>query len=159
MPWKPELDALVGARHGGQLSSILARLQDLAGRHPQVAEIHYQLAWTHAILDRPQDAVPHYERSIALGLPPNELSGAYLGLGGCWRELGNLARSEEVLRSGAAQFPENSEFRVFLALTLHQLGRHEEVMQLLLTTLMETSQDVGLAAYQRELRYWLQRRT
>ena len=157
MPWRSELAALVAARHGGQLGSIQDRLLDLAQRHPNIAEIHHQLAWTYDILDRAAEALPHYERAIALGLPPNELSGALLGLGSTLRELGVLDRSSEVLRSGQAQFPENREFDVFLALTLHAQANYGEAMKILVTTLSETSDDVGITAYQRALKHWVRR--
>lgn len=152
--WKPELDSIIGARHGGQVKQVLQRLQELDRRFPNVAEINYQLAWTCDVLGRESDALPYYEKAVALGLPENELSGALLGLGSTLRNLGQLERSTEVLRSGRAQFPDNREFDVFLALTLHQLGRHNEAMQLVLEALCDTTEDPGLTAYQRALRHY-----
>ena len=152
--WKPELDAIIGARHGGQVKQVLQRLQELDRRFPNVAEINYQLAWTCDVLGRESDALPHYEKAVALGLPENELSGALLGLGSTLRNLGQPERSAEVLRSGRAQFPDNREFDVFLALTLHELGRHGEALQLVLEALCDTTEDPGLTAYQRALRHY-----
>ncbi|MBC7368142.1 MAG: tetratricopeptide repeat protein [Undibacterium sp.] len=151
--WKPELDAIIGARHGGQIDHVLGLLQKLDGRFPRVPEIAYQLAWTSDILGREAEAVPHYDRAIALGLAPNELAGALLGLGSTLRHTGQLARSAEVLRSGRAQFPDNREFDVFLALTLHALGQSADAMKLLLLTLADTSEDPAIIAYQRAIRY------
>lgn len=153
MPWKEELDAIVGARAHGQAEEIFPRLQQLDARHPNVAEINHQLAWTCDVLDRAQDALPYYEKAIALGLPPNELSGALIGLGSTLRTLGRLDRSAEVLRSGQVQFPDNPEFAVFLALTLHAQGRPAEALRLALETLCETSEEPGLTAYQRAIRH------
>jgi tetratricopeptide (TPR) repeat protein len=152
-PWKEELEAIVGARTYGQSKEILPRLKALDERHPNVAEINYQLAWTCEAVGRTADALPYYEKAVALGLPPNELSGALLGLGTTLRTLGQPARAAEVLRSGKAQFPENREFNVFLALALHDLGQHTEALQLLIETLCDTTEDPGLTAYQRAIRY------
>ena len=151
--WKDELSAIVGARAHGQAKEILPRLKLLDERHPNVAEINYQLAWTCDTLGRAKDALPWYEKAIALGLPPNELSGALLGLGSTLRSLGQLERSADVLRSGKTQFPENREFDVFLALTLHARGNHAGAMKLLLETLCDTTEDPGLTAYQRAIRH------
>ncbi len=151
--WKPELDAIIGARHGGQVEHVLGLLQKLDTRFPNVPEIAYQLAWTSDILGREAEAVPHYERAIALGLAPNELAGALLGLGSTLRHTGALTRSAEVLRSGRTQFPDNREFDVFLALTLHALGQHDEATKLLLLTLADTSEDPGITTYQRAIRF------
>lgn len=155
--WKHELDAIIGARHGGQVDHVLGLLQKLDGRYPNVPEIAYQLAWTCDVLGREAEAVPHYERAIALGLAPNELAGALLGLGSTLRQTGQLVRSAEVLRSGHAQFPDNREFDVFLALTLHAIGQHAEATRLLLLALADTSEDPGITAYQRAIRFHAQR--
>jgi tetratricopeptide (TPR) repeat protein len=151
--WKEELDAITGARHGGQVEHVLDLLTKLDARYPNVAEITYQLAWTHDVLGHEAAALPFYEKAVALGLPENELSGALLGLGSTLRNLGQLERSAEVLSSGQAQFPDNREFDVFLALTLHDLGRHAEALKLAIEVLCDTTDDPGVTAYQRALRF------
>ncbi|MFI5356889.1 MAG: tetratricopeptide repeat protein [Opitutales bacterium] len=151
--WKAPLSAITGARHGGQVGSSLEPLRALDARFPNVAEINYQLAWTCDALGRAAEAVPIYEKAIALGLPPHELSGALLGLGSTLRSLGRHDRAAEVLESGRAQFPGHREFDVFLALALHDLGRHAEAMQLLLSVIADTADDPGLTAYQRAIRH------
>ncbi|MBI2513077.1 MAG: tetratricopeptide repeat protein [Opitutae bacterium] len=153
--WKEELDAIVGARAHGQFNQLLPRLQNLDRRHPNVAEIAYQLAWTCDTLGRHEQAVAHYEKAVALGLPPNELSNALIGLGSTFRALGQLDRSAEVLRSGKLQFPDNREFDVFLALTLHAQGQHAAALALALETLVDTTEDPGLTAYGRSIRHAL----
>jgi tetratricopeptide (TPR) repeat protein len=152
--WRAELDAITGARHGGQVEPVLGQLKALDQRFPNVAEINYQLAWTCDVLGREAEALPFYEKAVALGLPENELSGALIGLGSTLRNLGQLERSAEVLRSGQAQFPDNREFDAFLALTLHDLGQHNEALKLTLEALCDTSEETGITAYQRALRYY-----
>lgn len=152
--WKEPLAAITGARHGGQVAQVLRQLKELDAQHPNVAEINYQIAWTCDVLGREAEALPYYEKAVALGLPANELAGALLGLGSTLRNLGQLERSAEVLRSGQAQFPDNREFDVFLALTLHNLGQHAEATKLLLTVIADTSEDPGLTAYQRAIRFY-----
>ena len=152
--WREALDAVTGARHGGQVATALEPLRALDARFPNVAEINYQLAWTCDTLGRAAEAVPFYEKAVALGLPPHELSGALLGLGSSLRILGRHDRAAEVLQSGRAQFPDNREFDVFLALALHNLGRSAEAMELLLKVIADTSDDPGLTAYQRAIRHY-----
>lgn len=151
--WKEELDAIVGARAHGQFNQLLPRLQDLDARHANVAEIAYQIAWTCDTLGRHEQALTAYEKAIALGLPPNELSNAYVGLGSTLRALGQFERSAEVLRAAKLQFPDNRELDVFLALTLHAGGKHADALQLALETLIETTEDPGLTAYGRAIRH------
>jgi len=153
-PWKDELDAIVSARHGGALAQTLPRLRALAARFPDVAEIHYQIAWTFDANDASADAIPLYDTAIALGLKDDSLAGAMLGLGSSLRVAGQFDRSERVLREAFERFPDHNEFRAFLALTLHDLGRHAEALSLALTTLVDTADDPGITAYQRALRYY-----
>ncbi len=151
--WKPELDAIVGARHGGHADHVPGLLRKLDARFPNVAEIHYQLAWTLDTAGKPDDALPHYEKAVALGLAPNEHANALIGLATTLRSLGQPARAAEVLRSGQLLFPDNREFDIFLALALHDLGEHAEALRLALTALADTTDDPGLTAYQRAIRY------
>jgi hypothetical protein len=151
--WKPELDAIVGARHGGRADHILDLLRKLDARFPNVAEINYQLAWTLETHGKTTEALPFYEKAVALGLSPNEHANALIGLATTLRSLGLAARSAEVLRSGQLQFPDNREFDVFLAISLHDLGQHAEALRLVLTVLADTAEDPGITAYQRSIRY------
>ena len=151
--WQDELAAIIGARAHGQAAEILPRLRELDARHPQVAEINHQLAWTCDTLERDADAELYYGKAVALGLPPNELAGALLGLGAVLRRRGQLDRSAEILRAGQRQFPAHREFDAFLALTLHAQGRHAAALQLIIETLCATTEDPGLTSYQRALRH------
>ena len=151
--WKPELDAIVGARHGGQIAGVVKPLHDLDTRYPNVAEIAYQLAWTCDVLGDAAEALPHYERALALGLAPEEHASALLGLGSTLRVLGQTERAAAVLRAARTQFPDHREFDAFLALALHDLGHHGEALALVLNALVETTEDVGLTAHQRALRF------
>lgn len=152
-PWQEELDAIVGARAHGQFNQLLPRLKSLDERHPNVAEIAYQLAWTCDTLGRHAEALLYYEKAIALGLPPNELSGAFVGLGSTLRALGQPARASEVLRAAKLQFPDNRELDAFLALALHDEGKHAEALALALELVCDTTDDPGLTAYGRALRH------
>lgn len=151
--WKEELDIIVGSRHGGQIDHVLGLLTKLDERFPNVAEINYQVAWTCDVLGKEAEALPYYEKAVALGLSENELSGALLGLGSTLRCLGHCDRAIEVLRSALVQFPDNREFEVFLAMALHGAGQNTEAMKLLLTTIADTSDDPGLTTYQRAIRF------
>ncbi|MFI5335253.1 MAG: tetratricopeptide repeat protein [Opitutales bacterium] len=151
--WRAELDAITGARAFGQFNQLLPRLKTLDEQHPNVPEIIFQLAWTCETLGRHTEALPAYEKALALGLAPNEHSGALLGLGNTLRALGQTGKAAHILRSGKHQFPDNREFDVFLALALHDQGHHAEALKLALETLCDTTSDPGLTACQRALRH------
>lgn len=151
--WKSELDAIVGARHGGAGEALLARLLDLDRRHPNVPEILYQLAWSLDSQGKADEALPRYEKAVALGLSPNEHAGALLGIGTCHLLSKDAAKAAEIFEAARSQFPENREFEAFLALARFAEGRQAEALEILLVVLAETSEDPGIVSAQRTLRH------
>ena len=157
--WRTALDAITGARHGGQTEGTLAQIEALDTRHPNIAEIAFQRAWTLESLGRETEALPHYQRAIALGLAPHEQSAALIGLATCQRAAGRPDAAAATLESGRTQFPDQPEFDAYLALVRHDQGRHAEALQLAITTLLDTSDDPGINAHQRNLRHFAARLT
>jgi thioredoxin-like negative regulator of GroEL len=154
--WKPELDAIVGARHGGRTDTVLPALRRLDASHPHVPEIAAELAFTLAAMGKPAEtaeALAAYERTLALGLPsPAEQANTLAGHAVCLLRLGRAADAVVALERARAQFPDHAEFAAYLAVAQHRAGASDAAFALLLTTLLETSEDIGLAAHQRTLR-------
>jgi thioredoxin-like negative regulator of GroEL len=139
--WKTELDAIVGARHGGRTDHVLPALKALDARFPHTPEIAAELAFTLVTRGDDAGALEAYERALVLGLPsPAEQSNALAGRAACHER-------------ARAQFPENAEFAAYLAVALKRAGRADEACALLLDTLLDLSEDVGLSAHQRALRF------
>ncbi len=152
--WKPELAAIIGARHGGRIVTVLPALTALDARHPHVAEIAFQLGYTHELAARPAAAVPHYERAVALGLSPAEHLNALVGLGNVLRLAGDPARAADLLARAALLFPDARELPAYRALALRDAGRAAEAVQTLMELALEVgAEDLGLAAHQRALRH------
>jgi tetratricopeptide (TPR) repeat protein len=107
---------------------------------------------------REREALAHYRAALAgAGLEPGERAQGLLGLGSTLRALGEHEEAVEVLTSARAEFPGERMFEPFLALALHNVGRHAEAMELLLTCLVETSADEGVQRYSRALRFYAAR--
>ncbi len=154
--WKTELDAIVGARHGGKTDHVLPALKALDARHPHTPEIAAEIAFTHVSRGEDAAAIEHYDRALALGLPtPAEQANALAGRAACLLRLGRAEEAAAGLERARAQFPENAEFAAYLAVALKRAGRADEACTLLLDTLLELSDDVGLSAHQRSLRFLL----
>ncbi|MEO3977234.1 tetratricopeptide repeat protein [Streptomyces sp. CAU 1734] len=128
-------------------------LLDLARRLPADAGVAYQTAWIHDVLGLEAEAVPHYERALAVpgGLGPADRAEALLGLGSTYRILGRQAEAESLLRSAVAEFPGHGGLRVFWAMALFGSGRHEHAVQLLLRLLAATSGDPSVRDFRRAI--------
>lgn len=152
--WKSELDAILGSRHGGRTDHVLPALRALDTRHPHVAEIAFQLGYTLDLAGRPAEAVPHYERALALGLSPAEHLNTLVGLGDALRRSGQAAQAAELLARAELQFPEARELTAYRALALRDAGDHTQALTTLMDLLLEVgAEDLGLSAHQRSLRH------
>lgn len=129
-------------------------LLELAAAHPDDAEIAFQTAVAHDNLGLERESIPYYTQALALGLAGPDLQRAYLGLGSTYRGLGEYQLAEETLRKGVQAFPQHRALQVFLAMTLYNVQRHTEAMELLLTNLMETTADESLQYYKRPIAYY-----
>lgn len=151
--WKPALDAIVGSRHGGKTDHVPAALRALDARHPNVPEIAAELAFTLAAQGDHAGALAAYERALALGLEsPAEQVNTLVGRAVCLLRLGRADEAVSGLDYARLRFPDHAEFGAFLAVARHRAGRTEEAFTGLLDVLLETSEDIGLAAHQRTLR-------
>ncbi|WP_231573480.1 tetratricopeptide repeat protein [Paenibacillus sp. FSL H7-0737] len=129
-------------------------LLELYEQNGNDAELLYQLAWTHDVLGLEREAIPYYEKSLTLGLSSEQKVGALLGLGSTYRTLGEYENSKAILEQAIHEYPENKEFPVFLAMTLHNLGDHSLAMGMLLKLLAETSADEGIRSYSKAISYY-----
>jgi tetratricopeptide (TPR) repeat protein len=148
------LDQARAQRAAGEHEAARVALVELASRHPHLAIVLYEAACVHDALGFEAQAVPYYLSALALGLPDRQERSAWLGLGSTYRTLGRYDESERTLREGLARFAGAAEMRTFLAMTLYNLGRHHEAMQLLLGVIADTSADRDLRAYERAIRFY-----
>ncbi|MEG0007822.1 MAG: tetratricopeptide repeat protein [Aeromonas sp.] len=119
--------------------------------HPQHAELHYEVAGLHDSLGRETQAIPLYQKAIALGLSEASLRGAWLGLGSSYRSTGQYTEALAAFDQALTRFPDANEFRVFRAMTCYNLGHHKEGMEQLLAVLAETTADPALVTYRRAM--------
>lgn len=101
-----------------------------------------------------REAAPFYIRAIEQGLSGKDLEGALLGLGSTYRAIGAYQAAEETFRRAMAMFPHHRAFQVFLAMTLYNLHRYQEAVELLLTNLAETTSDETILQYQRTILFY-----
>ncbi|MFI6289231.1 tetratricopeptide repeat protein [Streptomyces sp. NPDC051018] len=136
----------------GKREEARRRLVALSQRWPDDAEVAYQTAWAHDVLEREAEAVPYYRRALAGdGLTEADRCEALLGLGSTYRVLGRYEEAEETLRGAVAQFPGHGGLRAFLGMALYNTGRYEESVRLLLELVAETGEDPSVRAYRRAI--------
>ncbi|WP_312117612.1 tetratricopeptide repeat protein [Brevibacillus reuszeri] len=137
------------------LEAARQELIQLASEFPADAKVAYECASVHDSLGLETEAVPYYEKAIALDkLDVEDLRGAYLGLGSTYRCIGQVEKSISLLTKGIALYPDDHSLRVFLALAKYNAKDYEGSVQLLLDSLIETSSSEHIQLYRRALGYY-----
>lgn len=129
-------------------------LSKLVLEFPDNALVNYHFAWSFDVLGLEADAVPYYEKAIQIGLNETNAMGAFIGLGSTYRALGQYDKSEIVFEKGIEQFPENKAMKTFYAMTLYNLGKHREAMEILLTSIAHSTNDSEILSYKRAIEFY-----
>lgn len=73
-----------------------------------------------------REAIVRYEQAISGGLPEKEMEEATINLGNSYRAVGEPAKAVEALRRGLETSPQSQILRVFLTISLHEIGDYRE---------------------------------
>jgi len=88
----------------------------------------YERGGEHDSNGRPAEAVPHYERSLALGLPDELVPRAMLQLASTLRNLGRRDEALALFDEAIARYPGDAALPIFRAFLLADLGREREAL-------------------------------
>ncbi|SBS75115.1 tetratricopeptide repeat protein [uncultured Microbacterium sp.] len=106
----------------------------------------YEWASVHDFLGREADAVPLYRRALDRGLAGARRSQAVIQLASSLRNVGEVDEATALLEGVPATDPLHASARAFLALALHDAGRHSDALRTALDTLAP-----HLPAYRRSI--------
>ena len=149
-----KLTSAVQLRESGKHDEARELLRELHSEFPQDAQVNLQYAWIHDLLGLEREAIQFYESAVKFGLSGDNLQSALLGMGSTYRCIGEYQKAKETFLRALELFPQRNEFKVFLAMTYYNLGEHSKSMELLLTSLVETSKDEGIVSYERAIRFY-----
>ena len=147
-------ERILDLRRAGAHEEARLLATELTARLPDDGELRYEAARVHDFLGREAEAVPHYLAALAGTLAPEHLRSAYLGLGSTYRTLGQYEAAEKTLREGLTHFAEAAEHQIFLAMVLHNLGRHKAAVELLLAVIARSSADAHVQAYREPILFY-----
>ncbi len=146
-----EADKLRAKDQHEKARELLVRL---ASEFPTNPVVQYKTACVYDFIGQEKEAIPYYLAAIENDLPGDDLRGAYLGLGSTYRTLGQYAESKKILQAGLSHFPDANEMRVFLAMTLYNLGEHHEAVSSLIKAIAETTSDEKIQNYERAILFY-----
>ena len=148
------LHPAIQLRETGKHEEARQLLLELHSEFPEDPQVNYQCAWIHDLLGLEREAIQFYENAIRNGLPGDDLKSALLGMGSTYRAIGDYQKSIDTFQHALALFPDCHEFKVFLAMALHNIQEHSRAMELLLNSLADTSADEGILRYRRAIMFY-----
>jgi tetratricopeptide (TPR) repeat protein len=151
---REKLNQAIAYRNEEKFDEAEKLFRELVAEYPDNAEVEYHFAWLCDKRGQETDAVPHYERAIALGLAGEDLRGALLGLGSTYRTIGQYPQSVATLQHGMETFPDSNEFPTFLAMALYNTGEYKQAVSLLLKTLVAASDDERIQRFSRAILFY-----
>ncbi len=146
-----ELSAIEALRAAGDLDAAHVRAVALAGEHPEHVRVAMAAAYACDRIGREHDAIVHYERAFALGVPQADRPGFLVGLGSTLRNVGRADDAVARLAEATAEFPDDAALRAFLALALHSAGHPTLALATMLEAGLAAARPDGFGPYARAL--------
>lgn len=149
-----KLTSAIQLREEGQLNESNELLGKLVTDDPENAELNFHYVWSFDVLGKEAEAAPYYEKALHIGLDDSDILSATIGLGSTYRTLGEYKKSKQIFERGIARFPENNALKTFYSMTLYNLGENKKAMEILLTCIVETSNDTDIRIYERAIGFY-----
>ncbi|MGZ3656602.1 MAG: tetratricopeptide repeat protein [Bdellovibrionota bacterium] len=141
----------------GEAAEALSLLEAITRREPQNPKAWFELAGAFDFLGRESEALPHYERALALGidsLPAEDRPRLFVQMGSTLRNLKKYSEAKKLLTSGLELFPGHGAITAFLGLTAYSNGSYRAAARHFLAASLAPAGDHSLQDYARALRFY-----
>lgn len=129
-------------------------LLDLLEQYPYDPQVLFEVGGSYDVMGEEGQAIPYYRRAMEKGLTGSDLQECMVCLGSSLRVTGKFDDAVEILEEAVERFPDKNSGKLFLALAYYSQKQYEESVRLLLTILLETTQDEDVLAYADALHYY-----
>ncbi|KAB8033656.1 tetratricopeptide repeat protein [Fluviispira multicolorata] len=155
--YENEILEIIELRKSKEYENAFTKINSLIQKYPDDAVLYYHAAWICDTGRTEKEAVEYYLKSIQLGLSDEDLCNLYLALGSTYRSLGLYENAKEIFLKGINEFPNFRPYHVFLAMTEYNLKNSNKAVELLLTQLIETTNNKDILEYERAIRFYIPR--
>jgi len=152
--WDERVDAFWASADDEQPEAVLQGMRALVEERPiDDPDALYEWASAHDFLGREQEAIPLYRAALENGLAGARRPQAIIQLASSLRNVDEAESAVQLLRDAPRDDITGDAARAFLALALHDCGRHDEALRIALEALAPTLPLYSrvVATYAREL--------
>lgn len=141
-------------RAKGDARAAITVWLDAIEQSPEDPFIHESVARAYDSIGREADAIPHYEKAIALGLDGDDRLHAYIGLGSSQRALGRYTDAATTLDTCLGEFPDSYAAQTFRAMAQYNEGDAKGAFESLLDLHARTCGDEAVRGYRGALQLY-----
>ncbi|RPF54013.1 tetratricopeptide repeat protein [Aquisalibacillus elongatus] len=151
------VDELKQLQKEGKIQEAIQKATTYLEEHPNDGKVLLETAYLHDRHDMDPQAVQYYQSALETELEDLDRRDALLALGSTYRAVGLYENARETLEIGMSEFPDYNAFYVFFAMTLYNLGDTDLAMEIVMTKLLETTDDESIKQYSRALEFYASR--
>ncbi len=111
------------------------------------SKAHLNIAWSYDSEGKEEEAVPHYKESLKGDLSKVDRFDALLGLASTLRCLGHFDEALPYFETVHEEYPESGAVKPFFAMCLYNCGHSKRAVEMLMSTLLSTTNSSEIKAY------------
>lgn len=124
---------------------------------PNNKDVLLEAGFLHDKLGYTPQAITFYNQALENGIEGEKRKELLLSLGSSYRAVGLYEQARETLEIGMSDYPNYTPFYIFFAMTLYNLGDTDLAMEILITKLLETTNDEDVLKYKNALSFYASR--
>lgn len=124
---------------------------------PNNKDVLLEAGFLHDKLGYTPQAITFYNQALENGIEGEKRKELLLSLGSSYRAVGLYEQARETLEIGMSDYPNYIPFYIFFAMTLYNLGDTDLAMEILITKLLETTNDEDVLKYKNALSFYASR--
>jgi len=151
---KEAIQSAILLRNEAQYQASRDILENVLLDYTYRAAGHLHMAWSYDKEGNEKEAIIHYIAALKGPISKTEKFDVLFGLGCTYRSLGEYDNALIYFEKTLVEYPNSEAVMPFYAMCLYNLGRSKEAIELLLGTLVDTTNSDEIKAYKKAILYY-----
>lgn len=144
---KDVIERAIALRRSQMHEESRALLSDLLLDPALKSQAHLNIAWSFDSEGKENEAIPHYKECLKGHLSKEDRFNALLGLASTLRCLGHFEEASPYFQTLSDEYPDSEAVKPFFAMCLYNCGQPKKAVEMLLSTLLSTTNSDEILAY------------
>ncbi|WP_163369335.1 tetratricopeptide repeat protein [Endozoicomonas acroporae] len=146
----------INLRQEERFADSITELEKLVDDENYSGQAFLQIAWNYDAQGLEREAIPNYKKALDGILSYDNKFDCLLGLASSLRCIGNYSEADIYFKLLLSEYQDKDEVIPFYAMNLYNLGNHKKSVQLLIQTLLKTTNSDDIKAYKNAISIYAQ---